>query len=84
MLPSERGEKGGQGGSRGAGGSGGGLSHLTTSMLVRSRAGGGSWGWGGGPMRTRHPDCHMGWIIGGDVNGDLGRWGQAGGHGGAG
>ena len=63
---------------------GGGLSHLTFSMLVRSRAGGGGWGWGGGPMWTRHPNCHMSWIIGRDVNGDLGGWGQAGGHGGAG
>lgn len=35
-------------------------------------------------MWTRHPDRHMSWIIGKDVNGDLGGWGQAGGHGGAG
>lgn len=59
-------------------------SYLTVPGLVSSRAGGGSWGWAGCSMWTRHPDCHMGRVIGRNINGDLGGWGQPGGHGGAG
>lgn len=35
-------------------------------------------------MWTRHPDRHMGRVIGRNVNGDLGGWGRTGGNGGAG
>jgi len=56
---------------------------ILLSFLCSSVRGAGR-GWGTRPLGAGHPDGHMGWVIGRDVNGDLGGWGLAGGQGGAG
>ena len=57
--------------------------HLALPMLVTSLARGAGRGRGYSPLGAGHSDCHMGGVIGKDVNGDLGGWGQAGGEWGA-